>query len=105
MRNLLPLVALLPLAAIAADEPKSSPDSESAVIVTALRVRSDPLSTPASISRIDSQTLSDLSAKHQADALNRVPGVYIQRGSGSESLGAIRSPVLTGAGACGAFLV
>ena len=37
--------------------------------------------------------------------LNRSAGVYIQRGSGAESLGAIRSPVLTGAGACGAFLV
>ncbi len=37
--------------------------------------------------------------------LNRNAGVYIQRGSGAESLGAIRSPVLAGAGACGAFLV
>ena len=31
--------------------------------------------------------------------------MYIQRGSGAESLTAIRSPVLAGAGACGAFLV
>jgi outer membrane receptor protein involved in Fe transport len=37
--------------------------------------------------------------------LNRNAGVYIQRGSGAESLGAIRSPVLAGAGACGAFRV
>ena len=37
--------------------------------------------------------------------LNTSPGVYVQRGSGAESLGAIRSPVLTGAGACGAFLM
>ena len=37
--------------------------------------------------------------------LNAIAGVYIQRGSGAESLAAIRSPVLTGAGACGAFLV
>ena len=29
----------------------------------------------------------------------------IQRGSGQESLTALRSPVLTGAGACGAVLV
>ncbi len=50
-------------------------------------------------------TLAALSAKHQAEALNRVAGVYVQRGSGAESLAAIRSPVLSGAGACGAFLV
>jgi hypothetical protein len=36
--------------------------------------------------------------------MNRVPGTYIQRGSGQESLTAIRSPVLTGPGSCGAFL-
>ena len=46
-----------------------------------------------------------MGAKHQADVLNRIAGVYVQRGSGAESLMAIRSPVLTGAGACGAFLV
>ncbi len=33
------------------------------------------------------------------------PGAMIQRGSGEESLTALRSPVLTGAGACGAVLV
>ena len=37
--------------------------------------------------------------------LNRIAGVYVQRGSGAESLTAIRSPVLAGAGACGSFLV
>jgi len=36
--------------------------------------------------------------------MNRVAGVMIQRGSGQESLTAIRSPVLAGAGACGGFL-
>jgi outer membrane receptor protein involved in Fe transport len=36
--------------------------------------------------------------------LNRIPGAMVQRGSGQESLTAIRSPVLTGAGSCGAFL-
>src|SRR6185369_11148608 len=62
-------------------------------------------STPASITRIDDETIADVSSKHQADLLNRIAGVYVQRGSGAESLTAIRSPVLAGAGACGAFLV
>ena len=34
-----------------------------------------------------------------------MPGTLIQRGSGQESLTAIRSPVLTGPGSCGAFLM
>ena len=37
--------------------------------------------------------------------MNRNAGVYVQRGSGAESLMGIRSPVLAGAGGCGAFLV
>ena len=45
-----------------------------------------------------------LGATHSSEVLNRVPGVMVQRGSGQESLTAIRSPVLTGAGSCGAFL-
>ena len=42
---------------------------------------------------------------HHSEILNRVPGTLIQRGSGQESLTAIRSPVLTGPGSCGAFLM
>ena len=74
-------------------------------MVTATRDKRSAFQTPASISRIDEQTIRDVDSKHQADVLNRNAGVYIQRGSGAESLGAIRSPVLAGAGACGAFLV
>jgi iron complex outermembrane receptor protein len=102
MRTLLTLAALLPLAAFAADE-STEPNAE--IVVTATREPHDALTTPASVSRIGGEELRALSAKHQADALNRSAGVYIQRGSGAESLGAIRSPVLAGAGACGAFLV
>ena len=36
--------------------------------------------------------------------MSRVSGVWITRASGQEHLTAIRSPVLTGAGSCGAFL-
>lgn len=42
---------------------------------------------------------------HLAALLNTVPGVSIQRGSGQEYLPAIRSPVLTGPGACAGFLM
>ena len=75
------------------------------VVVTGMRDPRSAARTPASVSRIDEETLVDIAPKHQAEVLNTSPGVYVQRGSGSESLGAIRSPVLTGAGACGAFLM
>ena len=104
MRITLILAALAPLAASAADESMESSGPED-IVVTATRDKRSAFQTPASITRIDEQTIADVGSKHQADLLNRSAGVYIQRGSGAESLGAIRSPVLAGAGACGAFLV
>jgi iron complex outermembrane recepter protein len=100
MRTILILAALAPLAASAAED--LEPDD---IVVTATRDKRSAFQTPASISRIDDKTIRDVDSKHQADVLNHNAGVYIQRGSGAESLGAIRSPVLAGAGACGAFLV
>jgi outer membrane receptor protein involved in Fe transport len=109
MRYTLTLVALLPLGASAGDavtEPaKASVTPGEEVVVTATREPRDSLATPASVSRIDGEALAELSAKHQSEALNQSAAVYIQRGSGAQSLTAIRSPVLAGAGACGAFLV
>ena len=108
MRYIFTLVALLPLAANAGDSAAAVANSNATpdeVVVTATREPRDSLTTPASVSRIGGADLAELSAKHQSEALNQSAGVYIQRGSGAESLTAIRSPVLAGAGACGAFLV
>ncbi|MBU3672098.1 MAG: TonB-dependent receptor [Sinobacteraceae bacterium] len=75
------------------------------IVVTAQR-RAAPLqSVAASISRLEPGAMGRLDLGHHAEALNRIPGVWVQRGSGQESLLAIRSPVLTGAGACGAFVM
>src|SRR5882672_3775346 len=108
MRTALILVALAPLAASAAEETVAGNVDNvepQDIVVTATRDKRSAFQTPASISRIDDKTIRDIDSKHQADVLNHNAGVYIQRGSGAESLGAIRSPVLAGAGACGAFLV
>lgn len=59
----------------------------------------------ASVSVLGEQELDLVGHTHYQEALNRLPGVNINRNNGQESLAAIRSPVLTGAGACGAFLV
>lgn len=74
------------------------------IVVTAQRQAVPVLATPLSIGRVDRAALTLLGATHSSEAINRVPGAMVQRGSGQESLTAIRSPVLTGAGSCGAFL-
>ena len=105
MRTTLILMALVPLTASAAEGNAPEDTQPQDIVVTATREKRSAFQTPASISRVDDQAIRAVDAKHQADLLNRNAGVYIQRGSGAESLTAIRSPVLTGAGACGAYLV
>ena len=57
-----------------------------------------------SVTTVDADAISLARASHVHEIMVRVPGVWISRGSGQEHLTAIRSGVLTGAGACGAFL-
>jgi outer membrane cobalamin receptor len=59
----------------------------------------------ASIYAVDFATLEKFQHIHVGEVLNTVPGVVFNRGNGQESLIGIRSPVLTGAGSCGAFQV
>ena len=59
----------------------------------------------ASVAVIGTEDLRLVSATHYQEAANRLPGVNISRNNGQESLTSIRSPILTGAGACGSFLL
>ena len=79
-------------------------DALEEVVVTAQRQQVPRLASALSIDRIGAGAIDLVGATHGSEILNRVPGTLIQRGSGEESLTAIRSPVLTGAGSCGAFL-
>lgn len=81
-----------------------SPDLD-AVVVTASRFARPLTDYAGSATRLSAAEIAQRGATHYADLLNLAPGVQLQRGSGQEGLLAIRSPVLTGAGACGAFLV
>lgn len=56
-------------------------------------------------SRIDAADIARTRPAHASELFARVPDVWVSRGDGQESLIAIRSPVLTGAGACGAFQI
>ncbi len=67
-------------------------------------VRADADEPVASTARIEAATIDSVAATHLNELAQRVAGVWIGRGSGQEQLTAIRSPVLTGTGACGAFL-
>lgn len=55
--------------------------------------------------RLDSEIIDRIGIVHANEAMVRVPGVWVSRGSGQEHLTAIRSAVLTGPGACGAYLI
>lgn len=54
---------------------------------------------------ISNEELALLGSTHINESLARAPGTWVNRGNGQEHLTALRSPVLTGAGACGAFLM
>ncbi len=57
----------------------------------------------ASIDAVDTEHLQTVNHVHVNESMAQVPGVWVSRGNGQEHLTAIRSPVLTGAGSCGAF--
>ena len=73
------------------------------IVITADRQQSALRDVPASIFAVGADTLDMVRHTHISETLVRVPGTWISRGNGQESLTAIRSPVLTGAGSCGAF--
>lgn len=75
------------------------------IVVTATRSPVALLRHAGSATRIGPEAVELAGATHAAELVNRAAGTMIQRGSGQESLIALRSPVLTGAGACGAVLV
>ena len=60
--------------------------------------------TAGSVTTVGADAVDLARASHVDEVMVRVPGVWVSRGSGHEHLTAIRSGVLTGAGACGEFL-
>jgi outer membrane receptor protein involved in Fe transport len=96
--------SVLALLAAAAPTTGAAAGELEQIVVTATRRPVLALETPFSLGSVERDAILLTGATHHADVLNRIAGVMIQRGSGQESLTAIRSPVLTGAGSCGAFL-
>jgi len=88
--------------------PSMSANQESLIdeiIVTANRENQPWLTASQSVTVLDDASISSTGATHINELTTRVAGSWISRGNGQEHLTAIRSPVLTGAGGCGAFLM
>lgn len=76
----------------------------SELVVTSQRREQSRLMHAGNIDRLGAETLTAVRHQHIHELLTRVSGVWLSRGSGQEHLTAIRSPILTGGGSCGAFL-
>ncbi len=96
------LVLAAPSIAAAIKPPRSAAIDE--VVVTAMRDSQDPLKLAGNATVIDRDSIQILAHTHVADLLVQAPGAWVTTGSGQEHLSAIRSPVFTGPGSCGAFL-
>ena len=75
------------------------------IVVTATRFPSPTLDLAGNTTRLDADRIALLNASHVHELGTQIPGVWLSRGSGQEHLTAIRSPVLTGPGSCGSFLI
>ena len=74
------------------------------IVVTGTLQQSAVLALAGNINRISSDDIASVSSVHPSDILNRATGVHVQTNNGMESLPSLRSPILTGPGAAGAFL-
>ena len=88
----------------AADTHELAPGDIETVFVTATRLEKPQGEHAGNAFSIDQEQLQLTGHTHIQQALVQVPGVNLARGNGQEYLPALRSAVLTGAGACGSVL-
>jgi outer membrane cobalamin receptor len=96
--------ATLPFGVIADEGRAQAVDSaiEEVMVISSGSIQAR-LGTSGSITVLDSDEIAKVAATHPSDLLNRVAGVWVNKGSGQEHLTAIRSSIYTGSGACGEF--
>lgn len=82
----------------------AQPTIEDNLVVTGTREPLPLANLPGNTAVLDQQSLKLINHTHIQESLARVPGANLARGNGQEYLPALRSPVLTGAGACGSVL-
>ncbi|MEZ5563568.1 MAG: TonB-dependent receptor [Gammaproteobacteria bacterium] len=94
-------LAALAIAGAATAADRKAPDE---VVVTATRYPVTALELAGNTARLDTARIELLNASHIYESGTQLPGTWITRGNGQESITAIRSPALTGPGSCGSFL-
>ena len=92
------LGAMLTAQATAKEEPIER------INTTASRTAASTSNLPQTLSQVAQQDLALIAPTHIEEALKLVSGANLQRGNGQEYLPALRSQVLSGAGACGGIL-
>ena len=97
--------ALVAIAAACCHPLAVADDVISEVVVTSLRQAQPSSAHDGNVTRLTREAIQQVRHHHAHELLSRVAGTWISRGSGQEHLTALRSPVLTGAGSCGAFLL
>ena len=75
------------------------------IVVTAGKDKRSSLELIGNTAKIPGERVFVVNHQHVYELGTQAAGTWISRGSGQEHLTAIRSPVLTGPGACGAFLM
>lgn len=83
---------------------QEAPVARDVVVVTGARTETLRSDSTLATALLDAEALDRVGAHHISEALNRLPGVNINRGNGAEHLTAIRSPVFTGGQGAGSFL-
>ncbi|WP_100643033.1 TonB-dependent receptor [Alteromonas facilis] len=98
------LLAFLVSATVVQAQSSDENSSIERITTTSSRFASVANDYDGSIGWLDQQAIGLVSPQHVQQVSNRIAGVNLQRGNGQEYLPAIRSPVFTGAGACGELL-
>jgi len=99
-------VLTLMVASVCAQEQETSDEDEiEELIVEAQATLAVDQFANVTATVLDHEAIDAVQAIHPNELMSRVPGVWISRNSGQEHLTAIRSGVLTGAGACGTYLL
>jgi len=98
------LISIAVTADTVAAQSAQSPATIEEIVVRADASLVERMGSIGSRDSLTGDEVARIGATHINETLSRVAGVWISRGSGQEHLTAIRSPVYTGAGACGEFL-
>lgn len=93
------------LAAITTPHVIAGNPSSDEVVVTATKTDTPIRELTGNTARLPADRIRITNHQHINELGAQAAGTWLTRGSGQETLPAIRSPVLTGPGACGAFLI